>query len=184
MDRARTPKTVPVEHQRIGNAARSGAAQKGLIEQLHRSFGNRAVQRLLARQAEPRRNDTGLPDDVKSGVESLAGVDLDSVKVHRDASEPAHVGAVAYTRGTDIYVAPGAERHLPHEAWHVVQQAQGRVQPTLQVNDTLPVNDDRALEQEADVMGARALSVSARTETEAGADRPDRAAAREAGAPV
>jgi hypothetical protein len=27
---------------------------------------------------------------------------------------------------------PGQEQHLPHEAWHVVQQKQGRVKPTGQ----------------------------------------------------
>ncbi|HAP61901.1 MAG TPA: hypothetical protein DCR93_21180, partial [Cytophagales bacterium] len=34
--------------------------------------------------------------------------------------------------GTDIHLAPGQQKHLPHEAWHVVQQKQGRVKPTLQ----------------------------------------------------
>ena len=44
----------------------------------------------------------------------------------------------------------------PHEAWHVVQQKQGRVKPTLQAKRAL-INDDAGLEQEADVMGAKAL---------------------------
>jgi hypothetical protein len=47
---------------------------------------------------------------------------------------------------------------LPHEAWHVVQQAQGRVKPTMQMKDGVPVNDDKGLEHEADVMGAKALA--------------------------
>jgi hypothetical protein len=53
-------------------------------------------------------------------------------------------------------VSPGQGSHLPHEAWHVVQQRQGRVQPTLDVGGT-PVNDNPGLEHEADVMGAKAL---------------------------
>ena len=53
----------------------------------------------------------------------------------------------------------GQERHLPHEAWHVVQQAQGRVKPTMQLQDGVPVNDDQGLEHEADAMGARASSL-------------------------
>ena len=63
-----------------------------------------------------------------------------------------------YAQGTDIHVAPGQERHLPHEAWHVVQQAQGRVTPTTQLEQGTPVNDDDTLEREADVMGAKALA--------------------------
>ena len=45
---------------------------------------------------------------------------------------------------------------MPHEAWHVVQQTQGRVRPTMQMKDGVPVNDDEGLEREADVMGSRA----------------------------
>jgi hypothetical protein len=64
---------------------------------------------------------------------------------------------LAYTKGTDIYVGPGQEKHVPHEAWHVVQQAQGRVKPTIQAKG-VGINDDPGLEHEADVMGARALN--------------------------
>ena len=39
--------------------------------------------------------------------------------------------ARAYTQGSEIYMAPGQERHLAHEAWHVVQQKQGRVQAQM-----------------------------------------------------
>ncbi|WP_198144954.1 hypothetical protein [Microscilla marina] len=66
-------------------------------------------------------------------------------------------GALAYARGNQIELGPGQERHLPHEAWHVVQQKQGRVAPTDTLSKGLPVNNDAALEKEADVMGARAL---------------------------
>jgi hypothetical protein len=59
-------------------------------------------------------------------------------------------------------VGPGQEEHLAHVAWHVVQQAQGRVQPTHQMKSGVPVNDDRGLEQEADQMGARALETGKR----------------------
>jgi GGDEF domain-containing protein len=41
----------------------------------------------------------------------------------------------------------------------VVQQAQGRVKPTMQWAGGVAVNDNRGLEKEADVMGARALGV-------------------------
>lgn len=102
-------------------------------------------------------NNTGLPDNLKSGIENLSGLSLDNVNVHYNSDKPAQLQALAYTQGTDIHVAPGQEQHLPHEAWHVVQQMQGRVEPTINVNDNVPVNDNAGLENEADVMGSRAV---------------------------
>jgi len=103
-------------------------------------------------------NNTGLPDNLKAGVESLSGFSMDDVKVHYNLDKPATVQALAYTQGTDIHVAPGQEQHLPHEAWHVAQQMAGRVEPTTEVGG-MPVNDNVALEHEADVMGAKANSL-------------------------
>ena len=99
-------------------------------------------------------NTTGLPNQLKVGVESLSGFSLDDVQVHYNSSQPEQVGALAYTQGTEIHVGPGQERHLPHEAWHVVQQKQGRVKPTLQMKSFV-INDDQELEREADMMGNR-----------------------------
>lgn len=103
-------------------------------------------------------NNTGLPDNLKAGVENLSGLSMDDVNVHYNSSQPATVQALAYTKGTDIHVGPGQEKHLAHEAWHVAQQKQGRVKPTLQLRGTA-INDDKGLEREADVMGAKAMTV-------------------------
>jgi len=111
------------------------------------------------RESVARRNETGLPDGLKSGIESLSGMSLDDVQVHYNSAQPAQLNALAYAQGTDIHVAPGQEQHLPHEAWHVVQQAQGRVQPTMQLEGGVPVNDDHTLEHEADTMGERASNL-------------------------
>ncbi len=111
----------------------------------------------LAQPPDEKPNNTGLPDNLKAGVESLSGLSLDNVKVHYNSSEPAQLNAHAYAQGTDIHVASGQEQHLPHEAWHVVQQAQGRVKPTMQMKDGVEVNDDVGLEREADLMGGRAI---------------------------
>lgn len=100
-------------------------------------------------------NNTGLPDHLKAGVENLSGFSMDDVNVHYNSPQPATVQALAYTQGANIYVAPGQEQHLPHEAWHVAQQMAGRVEPTTQAGG-LPVNDNAGLEQEADVMGSQA----------------------------
>lgn len=102
-------------------------------------------------------NKTGMPDNLKSGIESISGVDVSDVRVHYNSSKPAQMNAHAYAQGTNIHIAPSQEQHLPHEAWHTVQQKQGRVQPTTSVNGT-PVNDNKSLESEADVMGAKAAS--------------------------
>lgn len=116
-----------------------------------------AASTQLAEKASAKPNNTGLTEQLKSGIESLSGMSMDHVKVHYNSSQPTQLNAHAYAQGSDIHVAPGQEKHLPHEAWHVVQQAQGRVKPTMQMKAGVPVNDDRVLETEADVMGAKAL---------------------------
>jgi hypothetical protein len=106
-----------------------------------------------------RANRTGLPDRLKDGVEALARRSLDGVRVHYDSARPAQLGALAFAQGREIHLGPGQERHLPHEAWHVVQQAQGRVKATgqLRVGDRrFQANMNEALENEADVYGSKA----------------------------
>jgi len=108
-------------------------------------------------------NPTGIPDQLKTGIEALSGMSMDPVRVHYNSDEPAQLNALAYAQGTEIHLGPGQEQHLAHEAWHVVQQAQGRVRPTLQAMG-VPINDDAEMEQEADVMGAKAMGATAVTQ--------------------
>ncbi|WP_433693186.1 eCIS core domain-containing protein [Herbaspirillum seropedicae] len=122
--------------------------QSQQVGQLKAMMDNGPVQK--------KENKTGLPDGLKSGVESLSGMSMDHVRVHYNSPQPEQLNAHAYAQGSDIHVAPGQEQHLPHEAWHVVQQAQGRVRPTTQLQG-LTVNTDAALEQEADRMGQNAM---------------------------
>lgn len=105
---------------------------------------------------QKKENNTGLPDNLKSGIENLSGYSMDDVKVHYNSDKPAQLQAHAYAQGTDIHLGPEQEKHLPHEAWHVVQQKQGRVKPTMQMKGKVNVNDDAGLEKEANVMGAKA----------------------------
>ena len=117
-------------------------------------------------QQRQTKNQTGIPDYVIQGMESSFGTDFSSVRVHPDSSKAPEVGALAYTQGTDIHFAPGqfkpdtsaGQQLLGHELTHVIQQAEGRVQPTTEVGG-MAVNDDLSLEHEADVMGAKAASV-------------------------
>ncbi|MEM6270096.1 MAG: DUF4157 domain-containing protein [Bacteroidota bacterium] len=100
----------------------------------------------------------GLGSDLINGFAVSTGHDLSEVKVHRNSSEPAKVGAHAYAQGNDIHVGPGQEKHLAHEAGHIVQQREGKVKANAEVNGR-PVNDEPALEGEADRMGEKAVQM-------------------------
>jgi hypothetical protein len=123
---------------------RSTSAQPGLIQK--------------------KENKTGIPDGLKAGMESVSGMSLNDVSVHRNSDKPAQLQAHAYAQGTDVHLAPGQEKHLPHELGHVVQQKQGRVAPTVQLKGQVPVNDSPSLEKEADTLGAKAESLEASAE--------------------
>src|ERR1044072_4453718 len=72
----------------------------------------------VAQPAVPRQlkaNDTGLPDNLKTGIETLSGFSLADVKVHYNSDKPAQLQALAFAQGTDIHVTSGQERHLAHE---------------------------------------------------------------------
>ena len=89
---------------------------------------------------QKKENKTGIPDGLKAGMESVSGMSLNDVTVHRNSDKPAQLQAHAYAQGTDVHLAPGQEKHLPHELGHVVQQKQGRVAPTVQLKGEVPVN--------------------------------------------
>lgn len=110
---------------------------------------------------QKKKNNTGLPDNLKTGIENISGYSMDDVKVHYNSDKPAQLQAYAYAQGTDIHIASGQEKHLSHEAWHVVQQKQGRVKPTMQMKFGANVNDDEYLENEASMMGNRLLQLKA-----------------------
>ena len=103
-------------------------------------------------------NPNGLPSQLQTGIEQLSGMDMSDVSVTRNSSKPAQMQAHAFAQGNQIHLGPGQEKHLPHEAWHVAQQKQGRVSANTSVNNT-PVNDETSLENEADKMGEKALQM-------------------------
>ena len=107
-------------------------------------------------------NRSDLPDQMKENFEAMGGFDLSDVRVHYGSQKPAKIGALAYAQGNQIYLGPGQQKHLGHEAWHVVQQKQGRVTATMQMQG-LGVNDDARLEREAGAMSARAANKDADT---------------------
>lgn len=104
-------------------------------------------------------NNTALSNNLKAVIEHRSGVSMDDVRLFYNSAQPAQFNALAYERGPEINVASGQEHHLPHEAWHVVQQAQDRVKSTIQMHEAIPVNDDPNLEHKADVMEGKALQM-------------------------
>jgi hypothetical protein len=144
-----------IQMQQLQELANNSAQISG-IAQLQAMADNFTTQEPPIQRQE---NKTGLPDNLKTGMENLSGLSLNDVKVHRNSDKPAQLHAHAYAQGTDIHLGARQEKHLPHEAWHVVQQKQGRVKPTMQMKGKVNVNDDAGLEKEADVMGAKALKI-------------------------
>lgn len=122
-------------------------------------MANSSPQVAQLQSQQQKANNTGLPDRLKSGIESISGYSMDDVKVHYNSKKPAQLQAHAYAQGNQIHLGPGQEKHLPHEAWHVVQQKQGRVAPTHQLKSKIYINDDMGLEKEADIMGQKALQL-------------------------
>jgi len=120
----------------------------------------KALQAQANTATQLKANQTGMPSQLKTGIENLSGLAMDDVRVHYNSAKPAQLQAHAYAQGAEIHIAPGQEKHLPHEAWHVVQQKQGRVKPTLQLKG-INLNNDASLEREADIMGASALQQAA-----------------------
>lgn len=149
---------LAIQRYRAAPPLQSAIASQLVADRTIQTKSNKTSD-LLAASVSLKPNKTGLPDALKAGVETLSGYSLDNVRVHFNSPKPAQLQALAYTQGTNIHVAPGQEEHLPHEAWHAVQQADGRVKPTIQLKNGVPVNDDEALEREADVMGKKALQM-------------------------
>lgn len=102
----------------------------------------------------------GLPSLLQHGIERLSGVSMAGVRVHYNSAEPALVEAAAFARNGEIHLGPGMAHLLPHEAWHVAQQRQGRVSATTDINGQ-KVNDDDSMEQEAERMGQLAAKTTA-----------------------
>jgi Domain of unknown function (DUF4157) len=117
-----------------------------------------------ARSPVPHRQDaTGIPAPVRAKMEGALGADLSDVRVHPGSARAVELGALAFTQGSNIHVAPGqwapettkGQQLLGHELGHVLQQRTGRVKATAQ-HKGVGLNDEPALEAEADALGAKA----------------------------
>jgi hypothetical protein len=126
--------------------------------------GEEPLQGKMAPLQMAKTNHTGMPDEVKGKMEGAFDADFSDVRVHPNSDLATDIGALAYTQGSDVHFAPGqynpgdavGQRIIGHELAHVIQQRDGRVQPTTQALG-MPVNDDPGLEGEADIKGAAAV---------------------------
>lgn len=109
------------------------------------------------------KNEGNSGNAVMQKMENAFQTDFSNVQVHQNSKEATNIGAHAFASGNDVHFAPGqynpntqkGQELLGHELTHVVQQRQGRVQPTVQ-GKGLAINDDAGLEKEADDLGAKA----------------------------
>lgn len=108
-------------------------------------------------------NKTELPENVQTKMENSFGQDFSDVNIHKDSPKADSFNAKAYAQGKDIHFAPGefqpntksGQELIGHELTHVVQQKQGKVNGA-DVNGKDIVNNDPALEKEADDAGKKA----------------------------
>lgn len=150
-----------VSKSQASPAQRVAQPTKGIVDNRPQAVLQRRLQQMVnssPRVIQAKGLGRKLPAQLKDNLEAISGYSLDDVTVHYNSGKPAEVGAHAYAQGSDIYLAPGQEKHLAHEAWHVVQQKQGRVRPTVQLENGIAVNDNIGLEQEADRIGLRSTS--------------------------
>lgn len=137
----------------------------------HQNFSTIPVQKATQDQVQPvsqptHRGGKEIPGSLRAKMERAFNTSFSDVKIH-EGNHVGSLGAIAYTQGSHIHFAPGqfkpqttsGEALLGHELAHVVQQRQGRVKPTGQVGG-LPLNDNPALEQEADRLGLKAAHLS------------------------
>ena len=118
-------------------------------------------------------NGDKLPKGTQQQMEQALGGDFSQVKIHQNSQQAEKVNAQAFTQGSDVHFAPGkynpasnaGQELLGHELAHVMQQREGRVQANTTVAG-MPVNDNRGLEQEADLLGAKAGSAQFKPDEE------------------
>lgn len=104
-----------------------------------------------------------LPPVFRQSMEGAFRSDFTRVRVF-ESPEAERIGALAFTRGESVHVAPGVfspgssegRRVMAHELAHVEQQRRGIVRPTGE-RGGYPVNDAPRLEQAAEHAAGRAV---------------------------
>jgi len=148
-------------------------ARTGIVGWLQSTLGNGFVQQVVrsldgSQEPDGGAGSGGLPPQVRGKMEASLGADFSDVRVHASSSRADELGARAFTEGNDLHFAPGeyqpdspgGQELIGHELAHVVQQREGRVSATVQAKGAA-INDDPALEAEADQRGVAAAAAPA-----------------------
>jgi len=125
-----------------------------------RAMGNMAAQRQSAENQGQLPSSSHVRAIGDHATQERDIYDFSDVRIHKDSASAVRLGALAYTRGNDIHFAPDqyrphtteGKRLINHELGHVVQQRLGVVRPTTRISG-LPVNDNPALERDANRLG-------------------------------
>lgn len=104
---------------------------------------------------------TKLTGNVLDKVNGAVGMDLKDVRVHASSEKAVDAGALAFAQGNEIHFAPGqynpdtkkGQELIAHEAAHIKQQAEGRVQADGEVAG-MSLNSQDKHEKEADAVAA------------------------------
>jgi hypothetical protein len=107
-----------------------------------------------------------VPAQLQSKLESSFGQDFSNVSIHANSQQAVQMNARAYTQGEQIHFAPGefnpnsktGQHLIGHEFAHIAQQRAGVVKPTKVLPKGIAINDNQNLEQEADVLGKKAIN--------------------------
>ena len=87
---------------------------------------------------QKKENESKIPYYLKYNIEKISGISMSDVKIYYHSDKPAQLNALAYTQGTNIYIASGQEKYLFHE-----------------LINGIAVNNDPVLEKEADMQYIR-----------------------------
>lgn len=112
-----------------------------------------------------RKRNESLSPQLQANMETAFGHDFSGVAIQKNSQEAVSINARAFALGDSIHFAPGQfDQHtdrgknlIGHEFTHVVQQRNGVVSPTTKLGKGTLANDNKALESEADHMGAKAV---------------------------
>ena len=112
-----------------------------------------------------RKEKNDIPEDVFFKMENSFGQDFSNVSFYKNSKSADRLNAKAFTQGENIHFAPGyfspstssGQKLIGHELAHVSQQRMGKVKPTTQLKGK-HLNDDSALEREADIQGEKAAN--------------------------
>src|SRR6476661_376892 len=133
-----------------------------------------------AQTSPPASDPTGMPAGLRARMERVLEADFSDVRVRTGSARALQLSARAFARGSEIHVAPGhwapetseGQRLLAHELGHVLQQRDGRVPATARIAGTA-INNNPAVEWEADALGARAVNArGAQADALPGRDTP------------